>query len=249
MAAASPPGHDDRRIGRIGRVWLSGILVAVAAAFLFPQALAAADSQIDTPTTIDYVPTTSIGAQSLDVSAFSPQCVGEAPYVSYAIKPIGFTSSGPATLTFYDMNGNFVEKIVVPTLSGQVVYPGASVDANGNATDWPGWTQAPNGSWIPDDSDADLREGVTVKVEVNPTATAAVSYPPATSSCFGPPNGTTPTTTICVEPRATGGDPACTLPRTGSDSVGRMMAIGAIALAAGAAFALVARRRKGVTTA
>ncbi|MGB0113431.1 MAG: LPXTG cell wall anchor domain-containing protein [Ilumatobacteraceae bacterium] len=45
---------------------------------------------------------------------------------------------------------------------------------------------AADGSWIPDPSDAILRDGLTIQVEVNPTATATVSYPPATSACNGP---------------------------------------------------------------
>jgi LPXTG-motif cell wall-anchored protein len=315
MTAASLPDSGNRRSQRIGRVWLAGLIVAAATAFIVPQATyAAANDPIDgdeTPPTSNYVPTTTIGDdRSLDVSAFSPVCISDAPFIRYAIKPIGFTSSGPATLTFYDLDGNFVEQQVVQTLSGHVVYPGASVDAKGKPTDWPGWKQAPNGDWIPDDSDAFLRDGLTIEVEVNPTATAAVSYPPATSSCFGPPE-TIPPTPICVDTSSTGGSDAtttgddpcdpcvpgtatsgdpecdpcvpgtatsgsassatgdpecypctpgqttgsssttsgtsaanCTLPRTGSDGVQKILIAGAIALTAGIGVAFVARRRK-----
>ncbi len=281
------------------------------------------------------------GNRSLDVSAFTPICIAEAPFIDYAIVPVGFSSTGPATLTFYDKNGNFVEQRTVSSLSGRTIYPGASVDANGNTTDWPGWKQAENGNWIPDDSDAILRDGLKITVSIDAgadqpqglvfveqtilDATATVSYPPATSPCANPPEGTPPTTTICVgtststgggsptttdpcqppppcvpgtstggssssstgggencEPpcvpgtstggsssSSTGGgetcepppcvpattvagssatpttvDPACSLPRTGSDGVRTLMTIGGVALAAGALITLLARRRK-----
>ncbi len=217
--AASRRADDPSRGRRIGRVWLVGVVCAALAAFVFPQAIGAAapDATIDAPNQQpDYVPTTTEGERSIKLSAFSPVCIVNAPYIQYAITPVGFTSSGPATLTFFDANGNFVEQVVVPTLSGVVIYPGASVDANGNATDWPGWKQAENGNWIPDDSDAILRRGLSVTVEVNPTATTTVSYPSDTSGCANPPTGippTTlaPTTTICVGPgSSTGGNTATT---------------------------------------
>ncbi len=271
MTAAFFRGSGDGRARRIGRVWLAGVIVATAAAFALPQATSAtATAPVDT----DYVPTTTIGERSLDVSAFTPVCIGEAPFIEYNIKPIGFTSSGPATLTFIDRNGNVVETRTVSELSGRIIYPGASVDANGVPTDWPGWKQAENGEWIPDDSDAILRQGLNIRVEVNPTATAIVSYPPATAPCANPPGVTPPpTTTICVETGTTGGstsstgaeecypcvpgqttggsgttggtvDPNCTLPRTGNDGVQKMLTAGAMALAAGIGVALIARRRK-----
>ena len=43
-----------------------------------------------------------------------------------------------------------------------------------------------SGMWVWDDTDANWRDGLTVRVEVNPTATASVSYPAATSGCDGP---------------------------------------------------------------
>jgi hypothetical protein len=40
---------------------------------------------------------------------------------------------------------------------------------------------------VSDSTDVHLREGIRVVVEVNPTATATVDYPPPTSKCLGPP--------------------------------------------------------------
>ena len=271
--------------------------------------------------TVSYPPASSScagpGEPSLNVGAFTPVCISDAPFIQYDVTPVGFTPTGPLTLTFYDKNGNFIESRTVTSLSGQTIYPGASVDANGKATDWPGWTQAENGNWIPDDSDAILRDGLQITVSADSgadqpqglvfvqetlSATATVSYPEVTSPCFGPPEGTPPTTTICVgtststggnsatttvdpcypcvpgtttggssSSSATGGengcDPCvpgsttgssasattvagtnCSLPRTGSDGVQKILALGAIALAAGAVITLLARRRKGAAS-
>jgi LPXTG-motif cell wall-anchored protein len=162
--------------------------------------------------TVSYPPATSACAnppdRALDVTAFSPVCIADAPFIEYAIKPLNFTSNGPAKLTFFDRNGNFVEERTVSTLSGRTIYPGASVDANGVPNDWPGWKIADDGvSWIPDPSDAFLREGLTITVEVNPEATAIVTYPPATSACANPPDETPPTTTVCVPGQNNDGNP------------------------------------------
>ena len=66
------------------------------------------------------------------------------------------------------------------------VYPGAQVDAAGNPLDWPGWV-FDGDEWVVDPTDAFLREGMTVFVEVNPTASDTVSYPPATPLCTADP--------------------------------------------------------------
>jgi hypothetical protein len=51
--------------------------------------------------------------------------------------------------------------------------------------------------WVHDPSDARLRDGLTVVVEVNPTARGAVSYPDATAGCADAPtvSSSGPTTT------------------------------------------------------
>ena len=68
------------------------------------------------------------------------------PYINFTIVPQGFTSSGPATLTFFDVNGNFVEQVISPTLSGQIIYPGARPDRTAKAWTGPAGRCAPDGS-------------------------------------------------------------------------------------------------------
>lgn len=266
MTGNGAHGHGPRRTRdaararhsvRIGRAL---VVLAAFAAIVLPSLLtgstalaqAPADDDVATgeppvpTTTVNYVTTTTAPDKSLDVSAFSPTCIRDVPFINFTIVPKGFSSSGPATLTFFDVNGNFIEQVVSPTLSGQVVYPGAVAGPNGEGLDWPGWTRAPDGSWIPDPSDAILREGLTIQVQVNPTATTKVSYVSSGSPCADPPRTSPPTTTIvCVPGQDNDGTPDddCTLPRTGG-GVGNALAIGGAAVVAGLIFLAAARRRR-----
>lgn len=201
-----------------------------------------------------YVTTTSPVA-SLDVSGFSPECIRDAPFIRYAIVPQGFTpTSTEATLDIKDRNGTLVETQTVDRFTGTILWPGATVDATGNATDWPGWKLADDGvSWIPDPSDAFLREGLTIEVTVDPAppATATVSYVPSTSPCANPPDGTPPTTVpdgsapTCVPGQDNDANPAddCALPDTGGGP-GDALILGAGALLGGLLFLMAAGRRR-----
>ncbi len=170
-SAIRPPMNGQRRLRRRLQI---GMMVALTAATISPAVMHA---QTDPTTSVDeggnYV-TTTLPEESLDVSGFSPECIRDAPFIRYTIVPQGFTPvSTQATLTIKDRNGNVVQTQTVNSFSGSIIWPGASVDAAGNATDWPGWQLADDGvSWIPDPSDAFLREGLVIEVTVNPTATA-----------------------------------------------------------------------------
>jgi len=253
--------------GRLRRLQV-GLVVGLAAATMAPIATHAqttdgsaqpVDDGSAQPVTAvgDYV-TTTVPAPSLDVSAFSPECIRDAPFIRYAIVPRGFVpTSTQATLEIKDRNGRLVKTQVVNSFSGSIVWPGASVDSSGNATDWPGWKRANDGvSWIPDPADAFLREGLTITVTVNRSATATVSYPAVTSPCANPPGNSPPTTTVpgqsppttvCVPGRNNDSNPAddCVeLPRTGGNGSGNALVIGAAALLAGLLFLTAARRRR-----
>jgi uncharacterized repeat protein (TIGR01451 family) len=123
--------------------------------------------------------------RAIRISAIVPQCISDAPYIFYSIEALGFTPVTTPTIKLFDKNGNLVATYDVPTFSGRVLYPGAQVDAEGNPIDWPGW-KFENGLWSIDESDAFLRDGLHVVVEVNPTAEADVTYPPATEACANP---------------------------------------------------------------
>jgi hypothetical protein len=178
--------------------------------------------------------------RTLDVTAFSPVCQSGAPYIQYDIKTVGFESTGPAKLTIRDINSRVVDTVTVSSLSGRILYPGAKVDASGKGSDWPGWTQNASGEWVVDTTDAILRSGLSIEVQVNPTATANVTYPPESSGCAGPAVASSP---AGANPQQASGG---TLPSTGSTGVEQSLMIAAGALLAGlviSGIAVVSRRR------
>lgn len=132
-----------------------------------------------------------------------------------------------------------VEIIYEPNTTVEVIYPGAEVDAAGNIIDLPGWNLNANGLWVLDESDAFLREGLHLEYTVNPTATADVTYPPASSLCADPPppGPTTTTTTIPGQTTTTllRANPPRSLPRTGGDNLALIwFGAGLVALGFGA---------------
>jgi hypothetical protein len=143
-----------------------------------------------TPPTEPTSTTTTTTAPTVRIAAVTPLCHKDAPYIAVTFGGDPVFNGRTGTVSFVDVNGTTVATHSVTFRVGdtvQFVYPGASVDAGGNATDWPGWRYA-NGQWVPDSSDAHLRQGLTVVLTVNPTDTATVQYPPATSGCNVPEN-------------------------------------------------------------
>ena len=201
-----------------------------------------------------YVTTTAPSERSIDVSGFRPVCIGDAPFISYTIVPVGFSPGDQsATLVIRSADGNEVGTETVDSFTGQIIWPGASIDQAGNATDWPGWRRADDGvSWEPDPTDDLLRDGLTIEVTVDgaPSAIATVEYPPDDSACANPPippmPDTSPTTTTCEPGQANDDNPAddCELATAGGDP-SNLVLIGLTILIAGLA-ALAATRRRGV---
>jgi hypothetical protein len=134
-----------------------------------------------------------------------PECINDVPYIQITTGNQPQLNGMTATLQFIDVNGNLVETqtaVYQSNTTYHFLYPGAAVDpVTGEATDWPGWVQLPDGRWTEDPTDSFLRDGLHVIIDVNPHAEADVSYPPATSACASPPPGervppTTTTTTV-----------------------------------------------------
>jgi LPXTG-motif cell wall-anchored protein len=188
----------------------------------------------------------------IDVAAFSPVCQADIPYIQYSIEVSG-TPNTTATITLLDSEGDEVGKYTNQPFSGKLIYPGASADP----VDWPGWKYE-NGFWVEDPSDANYRQGLTVKVEVNPTATATVTYPPASAACYGPtqvesqppttpaPPGQQPPTTSVPTVQDPGPTttvaPVTQLPKTGSNGTGVIAGLGLLLLGAGALIVAGVRR-------
>jgi hypothetical protein len=66
-------------------------------------------------------------------------------------------------------------------ITGEMLWPGAAVDADGNPTDWPGWNQLPDGTWFLDPSDPFyvLRSTSIVEFRINPTVATGRGIPAA----------------------------------------------------------------------
>lgn len=184
---------------------------------------------------------------SLRITALSPVCEADIPYIDYAVALDGLDPAGrTATLTVRDKDGKEVAKFTDQPLSGRIIYPGA----NAEPKDWPGWKFA-DGTWEFDPTDARLREGVTVTADVNPSATGSVSYPAATEKCNGPEIVTTagplppaPPAAAPPAPAAVPGpDVAATLPSTGAGSW-LMALLATMLVLAGSGFVALGRRTR-----
>ena len=125
------------------------------------------------------------------MSAVGSTCQKDVPVIGIKMGDRADLNGRVGTLTFIDLNGKVIDVRPITYEAGATqteLYPGASVDpATGEATDWPGWMQNAFGFWIEDPSDALWRQGLTLVISVNPTASTSVSYPPASSACANPP--------------------------------------------------------------
>ncbi|WP_350347087.1 hypothetical protein ABIQ69_10605 [Agromyces sp. G08B096] len=75
-------------------------------------------------------------------------------------------------------------------LSGRILWPGASVDEQGNPTGWPGWEQTADGFWVETDGNyAWTRSLTSATLQVNPELGVGLAYPPATPNCLSGPGG------------------------------------------------------------
>ena len=95
---------------------------------------------------------------SLDIAAMGPVCLEDAPYIEVTFGDQPQFNGRTATVTFVDLDGNVVGTETATYEAGatvRFVYPGATVDAAGNAVDWPGW-MFDGTVWVHDPSDAHL---------------------------------------------------------------------------------------------
>ncbi|RLK49474.1 LPXTG cell wall anchor domain-containing protein [Microbacterium telephonicum] len=180
-------------------------------------------------------PELSLVGSSVDVA-----CVRDVPVITYRVvltDPSGVSTSHDAFLIITDG----VNRVELPLgdvssgeLSGSMLWPGASVDAAGNGTGWPGWVFR-DGEWVETDGNFGwTRADIRATIEVNPEMPVPMAYPPATSACAGP--------TVTGTPLSAGSAP---LAATGGDATA-IAVVGGAALAAIAvgATVLVARRRR-----
>jgi gliding motility-associated-like protein len=118
--------------------------------------------------------------------AVTEVCIGDVPWVQYTITGQGFApAANSARIQWRRMDGTVVRELTNQALTGQLLWPGAVVDANGIPTAWPGWNFT-NGQWV-QVSDG-LRPQMRLHISINPDTEVTVNYPPATPFCSANPN-------------------------------------------------------------
>ncbi|RXR27020.1 peptidase [Oerskovia turbata] len=220
-------------------LWARGLLVAGlvgATALVGPAATATVDTPEPTETSGDYVPTTP--PPTIELTVLQPVCDGDVPYLEYDVDVTG-TPNDTVTITWLNPSGANVVQAGLP-LSGRVLWPGATVDAAGNPTGWPGWVFE-DGEWVEGGTFGWVRPTVDVLFQVNPEATVTVDYPPSTPSCAtNPPGKTTPPGKATTVSNKAGAEESG-LAATGA-TVGTFVGVGAALLLVGGGLVLVARR-------
>ncbi|WP_343589631.1 gliding motility-associated C-terminal domain-containing protein, partial [Flavobacterium sp.] len=110
-------------------------------------------------------------------------CSNNVPYVNYTVSPDNFVANNLLTVKWIDSNNNVVATQTNLPLSGNLLWPGAEIDSNGNGIDWPGWILN-NGIWTEGaDGFEATRNGVKIEFSLNPTVTVSVAYPPVKPDC------------------------------------------------------------------
>ena len=149
--------------------------------------------------TLDF-PAASCQAPKL-VGAITAQCVNSVPLLHYSVTlvdPDSLSTGDVATLTLSDGTNNYVYAPLGTihdgeTLTDDVLWPGATVDSEGNPTGWPGWefdgtawTQTTgNFAWS-------RAAGLVATISVNPQVVSTVSYPPGDPECEPGPREVSP---------------------------------------------------------
>ena len=181
-------------------------------------------------------------------------CDENAPWIEYSVDdglgaPVGLQAAAvvdSVDIRWYTIgtpNVLELEQLDMPG-SARILWPGAVIDPEtGEATDWPGWIQGADGSWVQGD-DGFLWATGTVLVEVSSNgevvSSEEVTYPPAKPDCnSGPPEE--------VEGEVITSSAAAALPATGSNTTGLLGLAGALLLAGGLAHLVGNRRREQKT--
>lgn len=195
------------------------------------------------PVVDPYVPTPHM-EPTLAGSVVASECLGDVPWIGYSVSmddPASLATGNTASLYITD-GANSVTvplgELVDGALSGRVLWPGASVDASGNPTGWPGWVQQADGTWVETTGNyAWTRGNISAELRVNPVLAVPLSYPPSTPGCAnGPtvtPAGGNPQAAGVSDPLAATGMPATALPLA--------VGIGGALLLCGVAILLVRR--------
>ncbi|MFF2372306.1 LPXTG cell wall anchor domain-containing protein [Agromyces sp. NPDC058110] len=226
------------------RATIAGTLLAAALVLVGGQA-AVAEEVVPSPGP-GYVPEVPV-EPSLGGSTAVGVCDNDAPYIFFSVEltdPDGIATSNSARLILNGAGGQTMEiplgELQGGSLSGSVLWPGASVDENGNADGWPGW-EFVNGAWSETTGNFAWTRSVTsATIAVNPEVDVALSYPPATPACTDP-AGSTPAGTMA---ESVNGE---SLPHTGVAAWTLPLGLAAVGAAVvGLVLVLLRRRRTGI---
>ncbi|SIO17655.1 hypothetical protein [Agromyces cerinus] len=195
-------------------------------------------------------PPTGPATPTLAGSFATGTCEADSPWIDFDVEltdPDNTVKNRTASLVLTD--GTNTKTIVLGdlkggSLTGSVLWPGASVDEDGKADGWPGWTLV-DGKWVETDGNfAWTRGAITAKLVVNPEVPVTISYPKATPECAAGPTTTPPTT---PPGGGEGGAPAASdgtnLASTGFAGTSIAIVAGIIVIA-GLAFLVAARIRR-----
>ena len=169
-------------------------------------------------------------------------CENDVPMIAY--RATGATSATGTSITWVNPGGADVVHTGLP-MEGVVRWPGATVDADGNPTDWPGWTRLESGEWVEGDEFDWARSPVEVLVTVNPTASVTVTYPPASAGCAPSGEASSSDVTPASAPLVEQGEVRAELARTGTSAASLAGAAGGLVLG-GLVLAAVGRNRRRV---
>lgn len=131
--------------------------------------------------------------KKIDVVA-SSKCLKNAPWLDYNVTPNYDATGETAKIEWINSDGKVIQEDNGLPLSGSLLFPGASVDINGNGTAWPGFKQE-NDKWVEvsDDRYGSLRQGgATIRVTVNPWTVVNITYPATSQTCYTTPPPSTP---------------------------------------------------------
>lgn len=144
-----------------------------------------------------------------------PVCENGVPYLDYSAYVEG-SSVSVLSITWHNPGGSDIVAADLP-LSGRLLWPGTVLDGDGNAVDWPGWTQEIDGTWTEGDEYSWTRPTVSVTFEANPSVTTTVGYPQGPVPCD-------PTGGIIVSPPTEGDpdDPDPQAPTDGEPTAGEL---------------------------
>jgi hypothetical protein len=143
--------------------------------------------------TFSYAAPTGCASAQL-VGSITAQCVNDVPILAYSVTlvdPDHVSTDDTAVLSLSDGTNTYAFDPALgtihdgETLTGTRIWPGATVDGDGNATGWPGWEftgttwqeTTGNFAWTRGDT-------LTATITVNPEVIASVTYPPGDPNCI-----------------------------------------------------------------